>query len=313
MEKNLLFLCNPLAGRGKLKDDFFEIVDLLTKGGFCVTVHPTQCANDAAKTVAAVAAEYEMLVVSGGDGTLNEAVNGLMALPPEKRPPLGYLPAGSTNDFANSLQIPKSRTQAALSAIKGQRFACDVGKFNDRYFTYVAAFGAFTDVAYDTPQKFKNSIGHMAYILEGIKRLPAIKSSRMTVTAQDRVVEGEFIFGMVSNTTSVGGMQKGFADVSLNDGLFEVVLIRMPKTLVEMQSVLTHLLAGDFSEPPFETFKTPDVRFASPKPVEWTLDGEFGGAHETAEVTIREKAVTFMVERPKRAAVKIKRPGGKEA
>ena len=206
-KKKMLFIYNPKAGKAKIRSNLLDIIDIFTKAGFEVTAYPTQAKGDA---VAAVKEQkqgyYDIVVCSGGDGTLDEVVTGMMQC--EKRTPIGYVPAGSTNDFANSLHIPKNMIDAAQVIVEGETFNCDVGAFNEDIFVYIAAFGIFTDVSYETRQDLKNLLGHMAYILEGMRRLSAIKAYRMKVESEELSVEGEFLFGMITNSTSVGGFKR---------------------------------------------------------------------------------------------------------
>ena len=193
MAKDLLFICNPKAGKSHIHGEVLEIANRLTRLGYRVILRPTQFAGDAKQVLAQTGQDYRVVAVSGGDGTLSEAVNGLMALTPQQRPPLLYLPAGSTNDFATSLGISKNPLLAVQAAAGERSFLCDMGRMNDRYFAYVAAFGAFTDVAYDTPQWSKNALGYLAYLLEVLKRLPSLKGHNLAVSANGQVMDGEII------------------------------------------------------------------------------------------------------------------------
>lgn len=239
-------------------------------------------------------ADADLVVCCGGDGTLNEAVTGLMRLDP--RPPLGYLPTGTMNDFASGLGISREVETAAEKAVTGAPFDCDIGRFGDRYFTYVAAFGAFTDVAYQTPQHSKNFLGRMAYILEGIKRLPNLKYYHMAVEYDGGSCEGDYLFGMVSNATSVGGM-KLLDDkrISMNDGMFEVLLIQRPSSLQEANQVINAALRHDYSSPLIQALRTSRVTMRCREPTPWTLDGEFGGAQETVEIENLRLALRVIV------------------
>ena len=215
--KKLLFIFNPYSGKAQIKNKLLQIVDIMVKAGYEVTIYPTQARADALNLVQKRAKKYDLVVCSGGDGTLDEAVSGMMLS--EKKVPLGYIPAGSTNDFANSLKIPKDMVKAAKAAVSGKKFACDVGKFNDSFFIYVAAFGIFTAVSYKTSQEWKNILGHAAYILEGAKSLHEITSYHMRVEYEDQVIEDEFIYGMITNSNSVGGFKNMTGkNVLLDDG-----------------------------------------------------------------------------------------------
>ena len=292
--KKMLFIFNPRSGRERLRTKLLDILDLFVKAGYEVTVHVTQSAGDAQKQVEKKGGGVELLVCSGGDGTLNEVVSGMMAWSREKRPQLGYIPAGSTNDFAASLDLPKNMLRAAAIAVAGRPFAIDVGKFGDgRYFVYVAAFGAFTEVSYKTPQEAKNLLGHQAYMLEAVKRIAGLKSYRMKFFWDDQELEEDFILGMVTNTISIGGF-KGLVQprVALNDGEFEVMLVRKPRTPKDIQSIVSCLINKDAENDCVYMFRTSNLRMESEEIVDWTLDGEYGGGvKEICIENLREEIV----------------------
>ena len=239
-----------------------------------------------------------MIVCTGGDGTLNETICGVLELP--KKVTLGYIPAGSTNDFASSLKIPKQMLAAARAAAFGEPYAVDVGLFcQERYFVYVAGFGAFTEVSYLTPQDKKNILGHQAYMLEGVRSLASLRSYFMEVEWDDNFLEGEFVFGVVTNTISVGGF-KGLVgqDVELNDGYFEVLLIRKPKNPADISNLVAGLLQKEEKEnDQVYKFKTRSIRFRSSEPVDWVLDGEFGGTK--TEVFVENLSKRLEIKRNK--------------
>lgn len=294
MEKRLLFVFNPHSGKAQIKNHLLDIVDTLVKAGYEVTIYPTQSQGDAVHKIEEEAGMYDMVVCSGGDGTLDEVVTGLMNI--EQRVPLGYIPAGSTNDFATSLRIPKDMVKAAATAVNGKKFPCDIGGFNDDFFVYVAAFGLFTEVSYKTSQEWKNVLGHAAYILEGAKRLYDIPSYLMQVEYNNIRLQDEFIYGMISNSTSVGGF-KGMTgkDVLLDDGIFEVTLIKKPKNPIELNEIIASLINLVDDTDMVYSFKTDKVTFTSTSRIPWTLDGEFGGEHETVVVKNLCKAVDIIV------------------
>lgn len=282
--KNLLLVVNPRAGKERIKNHLLEIVDLFVKAGYEVRVHITQEARDASRVVAESAGAYDRIVCSGGDGTLNEVVSGLMAS--GKRPLLGYIPAGSTNDFAASLKLPRNMPAAARGAVEGELFPVDVGRFcGDRYFLYVAGFGAFTEVSYLTSQDKKNLLGHQAYVIEGVKSLTSIKSYHMRVWSEEIFLEGDFIFGMVTNTVRVGGF-KGLLDkhVSLNDGWFEALFIRIPRTPLEFSEIVSDLVLKEEKSGMVHKFCTRTLRLEAEECVDWVLDGEFGGSRTEAVI-----------------------------
>lgn len=284
MSQKLLFIINQYSGKGQIKNHLMEIVDNMVKAGFEVTIYSTQDRADATRKVVEDSADYDRIVCSGGDGTLDEVMTGLMQA--DLDIPIGYIPAGSTNDFANSLGIPKDMVKAAEVAIGENPFSCDIGEFNKDTFVYVAAFGLFTEVSYKTSQQLKNIFGHVAYIMEGMKQLHDITSYRMKVEYEDKVFEDEFIYGMITNSISVGGF-KGMtgSDVKLDDGVFEVCLIKTPKNPIELNQILACLTNMINDSDLIYSFKANEVHFEAEEKVAWTLDGEFGGEHE--EVTVR--------------------------
>ena len=301
-KKKMLFIYNPKAGKAQIRSSLLDIIDIFAKGGYEVTAAPTQAAGDAVKMMKEREEIYDLVVCSGGDGTLDEVVTGM--LQSGRTIPLGYVPAGSTNDFANSLKLPKSMKKAAEAVISGTPFCCDVGAFNDDNFVYIAAFGLFTDVSYETKQEVKNVLGHMAYLLEGVKSISAIKPFHFKITHDGETIEDDFIFGMVTNSDSVGGFKRITGkNVSLNDGLFEVTLIRLPKNPIELSVVAAALLNRDINTDYMYCFKTADIRFESEEEVAWTLDGEYGGDHKAVQIKNCEKAMNIIVpeEKPKRS------------
>ena len=292
--KKLLFVVNGHSGKGQIKNKLLDIIDIMIKEGYHVQVHTTQEREDATKVVREQAKYYDLVVCSGGDGTLDEAVTGMMQS--EVRTPLGYIPAGSTNDFANSLEIPKDMIQAAKTAVLGVPFSCDVGEFNGDYFIYVAAFGIFTDVSYATSQELKNALGHVAYISEGAKRLHTIKSYHMRVEYDGNEIEGDFLLGMITNSTSVGGFKNMTGkDVKLDDGMFEVTLIHKPKNIIELNTIIASLTNLKDETDLIDSFRADSVKFYSEEEIPWTLDGEFGGDHKEVQIKDHCKAVDIMI------------------
>ena len=292
--KKLLFVVNGHSGKGQIKNKLLDIIDIMIKEGYHVQVHTTQEREDATKVVREQAKYYDLVVCSGGDGTLDEAVTGMMQS--EVRTPLGYIPAGSTNDFANSLEIPKDMIHAAKTAVLGVPFSCDVGEFNGDYFIYVAAFGIFTDVSYATSQELKNALGHVAYILEGAKRLHTIKSYHMRVEYDGNEIEGDFLLGMITNSTSVGGFKNMTGkDVKLDDGMFEVTLIHKPKNIIELNTIIASLTNLKDETDLIDSFRADSVKFYSEEEIPWTLDGEFGGDHKEVQIKDHCKAVDIMI------------------
>ncbi len=294
-KKKLLFVFNPYSGKGQIKNKLADIVDTFVKNDYEVTIHPTQAPQDAGNLVSHKAGKYDLVVCSGGDGTLDEVVSGMMKR--EDKKPIGYIPAGSTNDFANSLKLPKDMVKAAKAAVSGRCFPCDVGNMNDKYFVYVAAFGLFTRVSYGTPQEWKNLLGHAAYILEGAMSLHTIKAYPMHVECNGDVIDGEFIFGMVTNSISVGGFKNMTGpNVELDDGLFEVTLIKNPRNPVELHEILRSLTNLKDDTDMIYSCKTDEIRITAEEDVAWTVDGEFGGDHREVLIRNEKQAVTIMVD-----------------
>lgn len=299
MEKRMLFIFNPKAGKGKIKAHLLEIVDIFNKGGYEVIIRATQYPKDAYEKAKEYSDKVDLIVCSGGDGTLDEVVTGIMEQ--ESSVPIGYIPAGSTNDFANSLFMPKNMVEAAYMIMEEELYHCDIGKFNDKTFAYIAAFGLFTDVSYQTDQDLKNILGHVAYVLEGVRRLFDIKSYHMKVDTGEMTVEDDFIFGMVSNSRSVGGFKNLTGkNVDMNDGLFEVTLITMPKNPLELQEILASILIAEDNTDLIYSFKTTKLTIESDEEVPWTLDGEFGGDHRTVEIENRHEALNLYLKSTRR-------------
>ncbi len=296
MDRRMLFIYNPRAGKAQIRSNLLDIIDIFVKAGYEVTAYPTQARGDAVKAVKERSAGYDIVVCSGGDGTLDEVVSGMMKC--EEKLPIGYVPAGSTNDFANSLKIPKSMIKAADIVVSGEDFACDIGTFNNDNFIYVAAFGIFTDVSYQTKQDAKNVLGHAAYLVEGVKRLPAVRAYPLKISYSDQVIEGEFLYGMVTNSYSVGGF-RGITgqDILLDDGLFEVTLIRKPSNPLDLNSIILALVDKRVKSEHIYTFKTSKLVVESENPVSWTLDGEFGGDHCKAVIENRQQVLNIKIPR----------------
>lgn len=298
--QKLFYIYNPRAGKGQIKNHLVKILDIFAKEGYEITVYPTKYPGDALAAASSLSNEYDLLVCSGGDGTLDEVVTGVMKR--GMKIPIGYIPTGSTNDFARSLRIPKTMEKAAEMVMSDYRFSCDVGSFNDDIFVYIAAFGIFTDVSYGTPQEIKNVLGHMAYLLEGMKRLPAVNNAyRLRIESNGKQIEEDFVFGMVTNSDSVGGFKSITGKyVKLNDGLFEVTLIKRPKNALEMQGIMAALIAQETDERYMYSFKTKEIKIESQGKIPWTLDGEFGGEHKRVRIRNNREALEIIVPKRKR-------------
>ena len=283
--KKLLLILNPCSGKKKASHALADVVNVFNRGGYDVTVYITAARGDATKVVAQRAPEFDLVVCAGGDGTFNETISGLLAGGHDT--PIGYLPAGSTNDFASSLHLSKNLVEAARDIVEGTPRRLDVGRFNDRYFSYVASFGAFTRASYATSQNVKNALGHLAYLLSGIKELAYIRSRRLRFTLDDgRVLEDEYIFGAISNSTSVAGILTLSEDlVDMNDGVFELLLVRKPENLLELNDCVLALTTQDYHTPMLTFTSARSVEIEAPEDMDWTLDGERepGSAHCRAE------------------------------
>ncbi len=295
MKKKLLFVYNPKAGKEKIRECLADVLEVFAEADYELTVVPTRRRDEAREVLKNRAKDYSLVVCSGGDGTLDETVTGMIQS--GFSTPLGYLPAGSTNDYGESLSLSKNMVQAAQTAISGRDFACDMGSFNDDVFVYIAAFGLFTDVSYETDQAMKNVLGHMAYVLEGMKRLSNVRSYPLRITYDDQVIEDEFIFGMVTNSRSVGGFKNITGkNVEMDDGLFEVTLIKMPANPVELNGILACLMNRDIDSDLMYCFKASQLTVESKEPLAWTLDGENGGTHQKAVIQNLHKTVTIRVD-----------------
>ncbi len=293
-KKDMLFIYNPRAGKAQIRSNLLDIIDIFVKDGYEVTVRPTQARGDAIEATKNKKEKYDIVACSGGDGTLDEVVTGMMQC--EKKVPIGYVPAGSTNDFAISLNVPKNMIAAANTIVDGETFACDVGQFNDDTFVYIAAFGLFTEVSYATDQQMKNLLGHMAYLLEGVKSLSQMKSYKIRATVDGEVIEDEFIYGMITNSVSVGGFKRITGNnVELDDGLFEVTLIKRPMNPIELNRVMAALLDRDIDAECMYCFKAKEVKIESEEAVSWTLDGEYGGDHTEVSIKNLHKALEIRV------------------
>lgn len=298
-EKKMLFIYNPHAGKASIRSNLLDIIDVFTKAGYLVTAYPTQKQGDAVTATVERAGAYDIVACSGGDGTLDEVVTGMMMR--TERRTIGYVPAGSTNDFAKSLHISSNMMKAADTIVNGRIFPCDMGSFNDDTFVYIAAFGIFTDVSYETDQQVKNVLGHMAYILEGAKRLGSVRSYHMKFFYKEQdgaetEIEDDFLFGMITNSVSVGGFRKITGKhVHLDDGVFEVTLIQKPKDLIELNNIMMALVSRKIDSEHMYCFKTDELHVECGEEVAWTLDGEYGGSHTDIFIRNEKQALNIIV------------------
>lgn len=292
--KKLLLVYNPIAGKMFFACKLNEVIEYFTKQNYVVTVYPTQACKDGYNFVKACIHEFDLIVCAGGDGTLNEIVSSVLASGVNRS--VGYIPCGSTNDFAQTIGIPEKLEAALEVSCNGEPIGLDVGCFNDKYFVYVAGFGLFTNVSYSTPQKMKNSLGHIAYILEGIKALSEIKAYSLMLEHDNGIVRGNFIMGLIMNSFSVGGFKSPFHKLTkLDDGLFELILIKMPNSIVDLQKIVVDLLNANVNSEYIIYIQTTCVRIKSEQ-LEWTLDGEYGGSFEEVKVYNKNKAIKIMTK-----------------
>lgn len=290
--KHLLFIFNPLSGKARIRSQLYDVVVFYTKQGYQVTVYPTSAAGDAYDFLGSLHEKFDLIVCSGGDGTLNEVVAGL--LDSQNKTLLAYIPSGSTNDFGRSVGIPTELGTALEISCTGNPQRLDVGRFNNRYFVYVAAFGAFTRVSYVTSQKMKNVLGHLSYLLQGIKELSELHPYKLSVQYEGGVIEGEYIVGLTMNSFSIGGFKNPIsAQTELNDGVFEVLLIKMPQNLIELQGVIAALLGDLGDSEQIVCFQTSRMEIQS-EMIEWTVDGEYGGRYEQAVVENYNRAIEIV-------------------
>lgn len=293
--KKLLLVVNPCSGQKKAKRALADITAVFNRADFDVSVYITGARGDATRLCAERAGDFERVVCSGGDGTFNEVLSGV--LQSGAKPLIGYIPSGSTNDFAGSLHLSKDLVQAARDAATGVPAPFDVGRFNGRYFSYIASFGAFTRTSYTTSQSVKNALGHLAYLLAGIKELPAIRSRRLRLTTDDGAVyEDDYIFGAVSNSTSVAGvLTLDPAIVDMSDGKFELLLVRKPKHLAELNACVLSLLRQEYDTPMLTLASACSVQVQAPQDMDWTLDGEYAEGCEQYSIENLHHAVQVIL------------------
>ncbi len=291
--KKLLFIYNQKAGKSSIGSSLAEVLDVFTKSGYEVTVHPTQAVLDAENVARERSGDYDMVVCAGGDGTLGETATGVYLSGSEV--PIGYIPCGSTNDYAASISLPKPPVEAAETIMNGIEHSFDLGQFNDRYFIYVAAFGWFTDVSYATDQNLKNMFGHAAYLLEAGKRLFKMPEYELTIRANGKEFTEKIVYGMISNSRSIGGM-KDFAwkEVDMDDGLFEVTLAKKPRTMIELGETFTSLVSTEPSERVIR-LKCSEIEVVSTEPFKWSIDGEEAEACSHVVAKNLHQALRLMV------------------
>ena len=291
--RKLLFLMNPNAGQRKVNRFLPEIISLFNEGGYEVTVFMTTGPGSGTRIVGERAKDYDLIVCAGGDGTLNETISGVLGAGADC--PVGYIPCGSTNDFASTLKLSMDPVQAAKDILMGKPVAYDVGRWDDRYFSYVASFGAFTRVSYATPQNLKNALGHLAYVLSGITEIPQIRNIPMSLELDGESVEGKYIFGAVSNSTSVAGVFTLRPElVDLQDGKFEVILVRPPKDPAELAACIAAIQNGTYDCASITFRSVSSLTIRQDASVDWTLDGERAEGREVIRIENLNRAIRLV-------------------
>lgn len=292
-QKKLLMIVNPMAGRSKPRGPLFDAAAIFSRAGYLLSIQYTDSPDDAVK-LAADSGDYDVVVAVGGDGTLNQVACGLMQL--EQQPLLGYLPQGSTNDFAASLHIPLNPAQAAVQMTQSLPRQLDIGRWNQRHFVYVASFGAFARSSYAAPQSAKNALGHFAYILEGMKDLNSLHPYRIRLTADGEVLDGEYLFGAVCNSTSIGGLVKLNPErVVLDDGKFELLLIPSPRTPTDLQNLVLALLNQQYDREGVVFRHVSSLHLEARETLPWSLDGEYADSPSTVDIENRQRALAMLL------------------
>ena len=289
--KKMLFVMNPCSGQKKANKYLLEILDMFNRGGYEVTVHITAGPGDATEAVCRQCTGMDLVVCCGGDGTFNETVSGLLKAGQDI--PVGYIPAGSTNDFAASMKLPSDVLDAVQNILDGEPVAYDAGDFGGRFFSYVASFGAFTRASYATPQSIKNALGHTAYVLEGINELSQIRKEHIRMELDDETVEDDYLFGAVCNSTSVGGiLTLNPEEVDMADGLLEILLVRAPRSLMEIAECIQAVQNQRYNDCAMITFRSSGrIEVIANPDMPWTLDGEREDGHD--RVTILNKHLAY--------------------
>ncbi len=303
--KKLLLIVNPRSGRAKMRGELLRVTEIFSAAGYEVTVYPTKTRGDATQKVASLKEkDYDLIVVCGGDGTLNEVITGLMTA--GIKTVLGYIPSGTLNEWSANLGIARNIAVAARDITHGKEITLDIGKFGDKYFSYTASFGAFTSASYSVPQDVKNVLGQAAYFFEGIKSLANIKPIHLKFTCDEREIEGDFLFGAVSNSMSLGGILKYDGSVvKLNDGYFEVLLIRNPDNIIKLQPLIDGILRRELDREGMEFFHTKSITVSGGENVDWTLDGEYAKGEDEIKIENINNAITLIIpEKPNNALKK---------
>lgn len=294
MSHNTFVVVNPCSGKAKMKTKLLDVVQVLSDAGHIITVYTTKQRNDATQVVANLSEQYDTIICCGGDGTLNEVISGMMLN--KNKYTLGYIPAGTLNEWSTGLKISKTIKKAAEDIVKRNTIMLDIGKFADKYFTYTASFGAFTEVSYSAPQQVKNTWGQLAYFFEGIKSLGNIKPVHLKFICDGKEIEDDFLFGSISNSMSVGGVVKfDETSVKLNDGLFEILLIKKPVNIIGFNSIIDGILKKDLSKKELYFLHAKKIEIIGAEGVDFTLDGEHAKGKENLVIENLHSAVSFIV------------------
>lgn len=274
LKKRMLFIVNPSSGTLKIKDSLLEVCQIFCDNGYELTLNVTKYITDAVNEAADKGTHYDLIVCCGGDGTFNGMVSALIPRP--EHPPVAYIPSGSTNDFAHTIGLTGTPLEIARQIMAGIPRNLDMGAFNQSYFSYVASFGAFTETSYNTPQPLKNRLGHLAYVLEGVRDISTIEPCHMKIVNGDTIVEGNYIFGAICNSTSIGGLIRlNQALIDLNDGLFEVMLIKAPKTVIDLTKIIVSITTQVYDPEVIHFFQASDIYIYPETEIPWSLDGEY--------------------------------------
>lgn len=291
--KKMLFVVNPYAGVRKINRYLSDVIGIFNRAEYEVITYMTAGRSDATRYVQANAHQVDIVVCAGGDGTFNETITGVLCSGADV--PVGYIPCGSTNDFAASLKLSNNILQAAKDIVMGIPVSYDVGQFGDRYFSYVASFGAFTRASYATPQSVKNALGHTAYLLEGIQELSQLKSERVRIETEDKVFEDNYLFGAISNSISVGGILKlDPKQVDMRDGQFELLLVRAPRDVMEISECIQALQNKTYNCAMITFARANKLRVIADAAMPWTLDGERENGHEEVSVVNLRHAIRLI-------------------
>ena len=289
----LLFIMNPFSGQKRANRYLPEIIQMFNQAGYEVTVHITSGHGDATLAVERQGADKDLIVCCGGDGTMNETITGLLTMGADI--PIGYIPAGTTNDFASSLKLSHNILQATQDILLGEPVVYDVGRFGERYFSYVASFGAFTKSSYIVPQNIKNALGHAAYVLGGISELSQIRNEHLRLEIDGQVVEDDFLFGAICNSTSIGGILNLDAkQVDMGDGIFEILLVRAARNLTELTECIQALQNQTYNCAMITFRSAKNVKIFADPAMPWTLDGEKEDGHEEVLVENLHHAIRLM-------------------